>query len=758
VSAHASDQIYRYSVNSTALLSPIEQYITSKFKTLTGYWPMQDESTSLTAASNIFGSQPATASGMRFQGDTTLPGADGAASMGNSGAYMRGATVTTSPKGAVSMLFWFKLTTIPTVQTSIISFTMVGTPVKWYRVSVDNVNFYVDVYGQDGTLLFGYSALKGANTVLSDWICMRFQVSDTGSGGYRSGITWRSIYSDTSYIVTDALAGSPGTVGTCVAFTFGPGANAPDVALSNVAIMQELFDFEDPNLHLASKAFSGELAGARFLRLCSLAGIAGYLEGWNFETMALGPQPRGAVLDLMRDLEKADGGILSGTRWRLGLTYITRACISGRYSTMTLSHAASHLSFAPKPVEDSYGVTNDFTANRSGGSSARSVVSTGSLGTGSIGTVAGADTYNALDDTQLPSLAGWQTALGTWDEPRFPDVQIALERPETPLNSTLGRSIISMDIGRNFVLSNLPTHQPPGPYELLAQGYSEALGNRTMRTDWSTTPYGPWRAFRMGDPFITPRFQVADTVILSAGASDTLLTFVTPGSTKKILTSGTFEEPGAAALAAWFAVSCTIVQSNTVANSGTYSMQLTVVGSPSFAYARQLDAYKPPVTVGTRYRCYLLARSPLASPDVAAVIDWYDASYVYISSSSTTVALVANTWTYIQVDAVAPAGAAYAAYGPTIGSSPAAGKVVYVDDVYFRDLSVAGSTRWITSPEMPSAFPMNVMIGGEKMTVTALTNLGEVQTATVTRAVNGISKAQTDGTPVQLNPITTFSR
>lgn len=759
VPAHAADPIYRFSVSNTELLSSIEQYV-SGIKTLTAYWPLQDEGTATLAASKVPNSAPAVAYLMRFQGDTTLAGADGAVSMGDQFAYLRGVAATSTTKGVTSALLWFKLTTVPSVPTKIISFGLAGSNIKEFRISIDSANFTFEAFAADGSSVFSGGAAKQATTVLTQWTALYLESSDAGGGNITCSIKWQTVGAVTGSALT--VAAFAGTVGLITSFTAAPGTNAPDVAYSNLAIFQEKITFDpfgSPGaVQLAGTAYLGELAGVRFLRLCKLAGITPTLEGWAYETDPMGPQRVATVLDLLRDAEKTDGGILSGTRWRKGLTYVTRACISGRYSTMTLSHSASQLSFAPKPVEDSFGIFNDFTASRQGGSSYRNVVSTGSLGTAALGNVPGTDTYAARDDSQLASLAGWQTSLGTWDEARFPDVQVALERQQTLLGGTLAASCLKMDIGRNFVMTGLPAHQPPGPYELMTQGYSEALGNRTARIDWSTTPYGPWRGYRFADPFITPRFQATDTSILAAGSTDTLLTFVTPGSTKKLLTSGTFEEPGAAALAAWFAVSCTISQSNVVANSGTYSMLMTVTGAPAFCYARQLDPFKPKVTVGTRYRCYIIARTPVASPDVAAVIDWYDSSYVYISSSSTTTALLANTWTYIQIDAVAPVGAAYAAYGPTVGSSPATGKLIYVDDVTFFDLSVPSSTRWITSTELPSAFPMNIMIGGELMTMTALINQGMVQTATVNRSQNGIVKAQVDGEAVQLASITTFGR
>ena len=58
--------------------------------------------------------------------------------------------------------------------------------------------------------------------------------------------------------------------------------------------------------------------------------------------------------------------------------------------------------------------------------------------------------------------------------------------------------------------------------------------------------------------------------------------------------------------------------------------------------------------------------------------------------------------------------------------------------------------RWVDSATYGSDFPFNILVGGEEMTVTAITGTTTTQTATVTRTVNGIVKAHAAGTAVAL--------
>ncbi|WML79189.1 hypothetical protein [Streptomyces sp. VNUA74] len=75
-------------------------------------------------------------------------------------------------------------------------------------------------------------------------------------------------------------------------------------------------------------------------------------------------------------------------------------------------------------------------------------------------------------------------------------------------------------------------------------------------------------------------------------------------------------------------------------------------------------------------------------------------------------------------------------------------------------LSVAtqvGSAVWINSAAHASDFPFDVRIGGEVMTVSAVTGTSSPQTFTVTRAVNGVVKAHDAGADIRLADPSTIS-
>lgn len=61
-----------------------------------------------------------------------------------------------------------------------------------------------------------------------------------------------------------------------------------------------------------------------------------------------------------------------------------------------------------------------------------------------------------------------------------------------------------------------------------------------------------------------------------------------------------------------------------------------------------------------------------------------------------------------------------------------------------------GSARWVDSATYPNDFPFDVVIGGEVISVTAITGTTSPQTATLTRSVNGVVKSHDSGAGVRL--------
>jgi hypothetical protein len=122
--------------------------------------------------------------------------------------------------------------------------------------------------------------------------------------------------------------------------------------------------------------------------------------------------------------------------------------------------------------------------------------------------------------------------------------------------------------------------------------------------------------------------------------------------------------------------SCTVARSAGWSYAGDHSALVTVTGTPTQAYAW---GDRGNVTPGQQYGFSCWAMSPQGCTGNVA-IDWFNASNVYISTSSANYSFPPMTPVFLNLTgATAPGGAAFAYPHPTIGNSPATGTQLYLD-------------------------------------------------------------------------------
>ncbi len=145
-------------------------------------------------------------------------------------------------------------------------------------------------------------------------------------------------------------------------------------------------------------------------------------------------------------------------------------------------------------------------------------------------------------------------------------------------------------------------------------------------------------------------------------------------------------------VADWSGGSATFVSSMAQAHAGTRSGLMTVTGSPSQATVRQANNFV--VSPSTSYTASMWAYSVAGYASLQIVFDWYDSAGAYISSTSGGVsAIAAATWVQRTVTATSPSNAAYASFGPTLGSNPPNGTALFIDDTYVTGVTSIGYFR-----------------------------------------------------------------
>lgn len=231
------------------------------------------------------------------------------------------------------------------------------------------------------------------------------------------------------------------------------------------------------------KGYEGEQAHARIYNLCREEGIptvAGMLSG---ASAAMGPQPMAPLLAVLRDAEATDGGILLEARTG-EIDYIRREELYNRTVDLALDYAAGHVAPPFQPLDDDTNLVNDVTASKPGATSARYVdlesVALDGRREDSI-------SVNPQLDDSLLDHASWRAHLGTVDEQRYPALSLRLHT-----NATLIAPWLTCEIGSRITVDNLPGELPPDLVDLHLEGYTETVDPFAWTVQAHCSPARPY--------------------------------------------------------------------------------------------------------------------------------------------------------------------------------------------------------------------------------------------------------------------------
>ena len=309
--------------------------------------------------------------------------------------------------------------------------------------------------------------------------------------------------------------------------------------------------------------------------------------------------------------------------------------------------------------------------------------------------------------------------LGTYDAYRISQVTIdILGRNPELAGDILVNVLLPFRIPQRISLVNLPTPPfPPGSttFDCFIEGFTCNIDSVLWQYTLNLSPAMPWNVAVTDDATTGLVTSDSSTLVSNITSTQTAIDVTVPAvawtmvgtdfpfdvnvggeritavdcnAGSSILTiDGTFE---ISRVSAWGSpTSATWTDATDHVNSGTHAAKLVVTGTPTQAFVRTPSATTIPLDP---YTASLWAFATGSTTNVSVTIDWLNSSFAFISSSATTVTLAANTWTKISIQAVAPALAVHAQVGPTLGSSPATGKTIWVDDVSFVHSSVQSFT------------------------------------------------------------------
>lgn len=474
------------SLDST--LTSAARYLYTEHGDLTGYWPIEDEPGSTTIASALIGGAPATFSGNPvFAADDLGPGTHNVATWAGAAATFNPAFASST---GFTAGFYVRLPTSGlTGGEELFRATTAGTARSWrvLYTPATGGGVFLQVIANDGlTEILVSSAFQDFD---GDSFYCTIEAVQNGSNVdwvFRAlGITQ---YSGT---ISSRTVGAPESAEIGVGTIAIPADAA--VGIGHVALADTNAALFHARFYDALTGYAGETISARLSRLATQTGITISLTDVAPNPPYLGAQIDGTLLEVLRDLEKADaGGILRDSISAVGLAYITRdARYNDNQPLLTLNYTSGHLSPPLEPTDDDQQIRNDVKVNRRFGSSARQVLEAGALSTADypngVGPYPFEDTYGIYSDAQLPYLADWVLALGTIDETRFPAVTVDLIA-----NSSLRTDAEALRPGSRIRITNLPAYAGATNVDLQVLGWKEHLDKARRDITFVCAPGAIW--------------------------------------------------------------------------------------------------------------------------------------------------------------------------------------------------------------------------------------------------------------------------
>jgi len=505
VPIEASGVLRRLGRGSTVLGSAMYRGRLRDTVGLVAYWPAEDEqgATEIAPALN----HP----GMTITGSPDLASYEGFVSAKPipvlKGSEWRGAVPTYTDTGQIQVRW---LMAVPEVgaedgQTILLIYT---------TGSIRRVEVY---YGTGGTL--GIRVFDASGTELDDTGDVAFDID-----GLRLLVSLELLQdgSDVVYAISTLEPGavtgltfgdtlSSQTIGRVGTVVVSPGGGVAEVAIGHVSVQSAVTTLFDLGPQLAG--WDGERAGRRIERLCAEEGLAFRATGQLDESVRLGVQRPGALIELLREAAEADGGVLCEPREVLGLGYRTRGSLSSQEAAVALDYTAGHLSPPLELTDDDRYLRNDVTVTREGGGSARAAQETGPLSVqeppDGVGRYEAQVTLGVQYDLDLFDQASWRLHLGTVDEARYPAIAVNLARAAITSDAGLTAAIVGADLGDRITIGTPPAWLPPEPIDQLIQGYVEVLGNYEWQVTWTCAPASPYNVAVFG----TARYGPYSTVL-----------------------------------------------------------------------------------------------------------------------------------------------------------------------------------------------------------------------------------------------------
>lgn len=304
----------------------------------------------------------------------------------------------------------------------------------------------------------------------------------------------------------DTIAGR--TAGNVTSIWVNQFSNLDETTLGHLTVYNDALSFAD-GLG-AARAWRSEYADVRLARLAEETGETIDLNGVSWVTM--GPQTPGTFLDLLREVETADGGVLYDGETH-GLSYQSRENRENRTADLTLNATGSQVKPEFQPVHDDQRIRNRAYVTRKSAGQFQADAS-GALSPDAIGIYDTSVTASLYDDNAAQDLAGWMVHLGTVEGYRYPQVTVNLVS-----HPSLIPYVLALKPGHRIDITNLDSaltgHPGPSTLSLAVEGVAHRLTAMTWMVTFRCSRYDPWNVIELDDESLSP------VALISSGTAAT---------------------------------------------------------------------------------------------------------------------------------------------------------------------------------------------------------------------------------------------
>lgn len=301
--------------------------------------------------------------------------------------------------------------------------------------------------------------------------------------------------------------------------------NAAQMSIGHITVQKAVDSLFDLATQL--KAYAGEFAGDRFVRLCAEASIPSQVIAAPAESAAMGPQRPNTISALLGECATTDLAELYESAYSPALVLRPHRTMTTQAAALVLDYAGGDVYTPLSPVDDDQGLANDVTAKQAVGSEYRTTLDSGPLGTPAppdgVGRYDTTVTVNVASERQLPDVAGWLLHEGTTDQARYPTIRATLRAAGLDQVAAL-----DVGIGDRVDITNLSDALIYDDVVQIVRGYSEQLTTAYAHDlSWSCQPGEPWRVGVLDDASYGHLDSDAATLGSSATSTATSLSVAT---------------------------------------------------------------------------------------------------------------------------------------------------------------------------------------------------------------------------------------